>query len=118
MEGAAIVGKYPYLKIMKDNVQLGMLTPERGMISLTLDGARVLAELKLNVVEMGDFDLTGSLFAVGLVAADERIRPGDEVVIMRNGELAGVGVSLMSGREMADSKRGEAVKVRHKIKKK
>ena len=118
VEGAAIVGKYPYLKIMKDNVQLGMLTPERGMISLTLDGARVLAELKLNVVEMGDFDLTGSLFAVGLVAADERIRPGDEVVIMRNGELAGVGVSLMSGREMADSKRGEAVKVRHKIKKK
>ena len=103
---------------MRDGVQLGMLTPERGMISLTLEGAEVLSQLNLNVIEIGDFDLTGSLFSVGIVSADERIRPGDEVVIRRNGELAGTGVSLMSGSEMADSRRGEAVKVRHKIKKK
>lgn len=118
LDGASVVGKYPYLKIMRDGVQLGMLTPERGMISLTLEGAEVLSQLNLNVIEIGDFDLTGSLFSVGIVSADERIRPGDEVVIRRNGELAGTGVSLMSGSEMADSRRGEAVKVRHKIKKK
>lgn len=118
LDNASVVGKYPYLKIMRDGVQLGMLTPERGMISLTLEGAEVLSQLNLNVIEIGDFDLTGSLFSVGIVSADERIRPGDEVVIRRNGELAGAGVSLMSGSEMADSRRGEAVKVRHKIKKK
>lgn len=117
VDGASIAGKYPYLKIMKGNTQLGMFTPERGMISLTLDGGQILLENNINVVEMGDFNLTGSLFSVGLVSADESIRPGDEVVISRNGELAGVGVAVMSGREMSDSKRGEAVRVRHKIKK-
>lgn len=118
LDNASVVGKYPYLKIMRDGIQLGMLTPERGMVSLTLEGAEVLSQLNLNVIEIGDFDLTGSLFSVGIISADERIRPGDEVVIRRNGELAGAGVSLMSGSEMADSRRGEAVKVRHKIKKK
>lgn len=116
VEGASIAGKYPYLKIMRENTQLGMFTPERGMISLTLDGGQILLDKGLNVIEMGDFNLTGSLFSVGLVSADENIRPGDEVVISRNGELAGVGVAMMSGREMSDSKRGEAVKVRHKVK--
>jgi archaeosine synthase len=116
LDGCSVVGKYPYLKIMKGNVQLGMLTPERGMLSLTMDGGKVLVEQDLNVVQMGDFDLTGNLFAVGVTGADPRIRPGDEVAIVRRGELEGVGVAVMSGAEMTDSKRGEAVRVRHKRK--
>ena len=67
---------------------------------------------------MGDFDLSGNLFAVGVSEADSRIRAGDEVAIVRNGELEGVGVAAMSGEEMAQSRRGEAVRVRHKKKRK
>ena len=37
-------------------------------------------------------------------------------VVLKNGEVIGVGVAMMSGREMADLKRGIAVKIRHKAK--
>ncbi|MBI0583396.1 MAG: DUF5591 domain-containing protein [Methanomassiliicoccus sp.] len=118
LDGCTVVGKYPYLKFLRGSAQLGMLTPERGMLSLTMDGGAVLLERDLNVVHMGDFDLGGNLFAVGITAADPRIRPGDEVAISRNGELEGVGVAVMSGDEMAEARRGEAVRVRHKNKRK
>lgn len=91
-----------------------MLTPERGMISLTMEGASRLMAKRLHWVEMEDFDLTGNLFAVGVRGADSRIREGDEALIVRNGELVAVGIAAMNAREMTDLKRGEAVRVRHK----
>lgn len=118
LDRCTVVGKYPYLKFLRGNKQLGMLTPERGMLSLTMDGGEVLLERDLHTVRMGDFDLTGNLFAVGVTGADDRIRAGDEVAIVRNGELEGVGVAAMSGEEMVQSRRGEAVRVRHKRKRK
>lgn len=114
LDGATVVGKYPYLKVMDGKEQRAMLTPDRGMLSLTMEGAERLLGHGLGWVEMGDFDLTGSLFAVGVKDADLSLRPGDEAVILRNGEVEGVGVAVMSGTEMTDSRRGEAVKVRHK----
>jgi archaeosine synthase alpha-subunit len=116
LDGCTVVGKYPYLKFMRGNSQVGMLTPDRGMLSLTMDGGKVLMEQGIHTVQMGDFDLGGNLFAVGVTGADERIRAGDEVAIVRNGDLEGVGVAAMSGAEMVGSRRGEAVRVRHKRK--
>lgn len=110
------IGKFPYWKIMRGKTQLGMLTEERSMVSLTLDGAKVLAAAGVNVVEMGDFELSGSLFAVGVAAADPRIRIGDEAVVTCRGEVRGVGVAMMSGPEMLGLSRGVAVKIRHKAK--
>lgn len=118
LDGCTVVGKYPYLKIMKGAIQQGMLTPERGMISLTMDGGSVLMEKGIHTVGMGDFDLSGNLFAVGVTDADARIRAGDEVAIVRNGGLEGVGVAAMSGEDMVRSRRGEAIRVRHKRKRK
>lgn len=115
-EDTYAIGKYPYWKLLRDKVQLGMLSEERGMLSLTLDGAKLVAACGCFTVEMMDFELKGNLFAVGVTGADPRIRIGDEAVILRNGEVVGVGVAMMSGREMTDLKRGIAVKVRHKAK--
>ncbi|MDR0524119.1 MAG: DUF5591 domain-containing protein [Candidatus Methanoplasma sp.] len=116
------IGKFPYWKIIREDpsdrsnkVQLGMLTPERGMVSLTLEGAEALARVS-NAVEMTDFEMKGNLFAVGVESADRRIRIGDEAIVVRNGEVAGVGVAEMSGREMEELRRGIAVKIRHKRK--
>ena len=53
---------------------------------------------------------------MGVMDADPSIRAGEEVAIMRNGKIAGVGVAVMGGREMVEMRRGEAVKVRHKRK--
>ena len=111
------IGKFPYWKIIRGkDQQLGMLTEERGMISMTMDGARILAEHNYHIVEIMDFELKGSLFAVGVKDADPSIRIGDEAVVVCNGEVKAVGVAMMSGREMKELNRGVAVRIRHKLK--
>ena len=122
-ENTYAIGKFPYWKFIREDpedrkrkTQIGMMTPERGMVSLTLEGAEIVAAAGFATVEIMDFELKGNLFAVGVVKADPRIRIGDEAVIVCNGQVRGVGVAMMCGREMTDLKRGIAVKVRHKIK--
>ena len=116
MKECAIRGKYPYQKIMQRNTQLGMLTEERGLISLTLEGAQRLADSERYLVEIhDDFTLKGSVFAPGVKNADESIRIGDEVFIKKNKIICAVGVALMNGKEMNQSTRGEAVKIRHHL---
>jgi archaeosine synthase len=116
MKDCTISGKYPYQKIMHKNIQLGMLTEERGFISLTLDGAKRLIDTEQYWVDIyDDFTLKGSVFAPGIKNADESIRIGDEVLVRKKKQLCGVGVALMNGKEMTKSTHGEAVKIRHHI---
>jgi len=112
----SIKGKYPYQKIMYNNKQLGMITLNRGLISLTLEGGKRLAEYGKYWVEIyDDFELKGSLFAPGIKDSDESIRIGDEVIILKNIKVCAVGVAQMNGEEMRESLHGEAVKIRHRI---
>ncbi len=116
LEDTFIKGKYPYQKIIKNNIQLGMITKERGLISLTLDGAKKLFDSKKYWVEIyDDFTLKGSVFAPGVKNADSSIRIGEEVIVIKNKKLIAVGVAQMNGEEMKESKHGEAVKVRHRV---
>ncbi len=116
IEGCEVIGKYPYWKVMEGKRQLAMHTPDRGMASLTIEGAdRILAE-KRNLVHIEDFKLKGNVFAVGVYEADPLIRIGDEVVVVQGDSVAAVGVAQMSGSEMVALSRGIAVKVRHKSK--
>ena len=116
MEGSHVTGKFPYWKLFRGKDQIGMLTPERQMVSFTIEGAEILASLGSSIVRMNDFEMKGNLFAVGVTEADKSIRIGDEAVVMLNGKVTAVGVAQMSGREMADLDRGIAVKVRHRSK--
>lgn len=113
---AHVTGKYPYWKLFSGTDQLGMLTPERGMVSLTLEGGELLMKSGSKIVEIQDFILKGNLFAVGVIDADPAIRIGDEVVVCFDGNLRGVGVAMMPGTDMKEQKRGIAVKIRHKSK--
>lgn len=115
VEGCTIKGRYPNLRIMKGNSQMGILVGQRGMISLTLEGAKILAQHHAYWVEMDDFELKGNLFAVGVNDADSNIRIGDDVVIVRKGDVIGVGVAQMGPDEMIESNRGEAVRMRHTV---
>jgi archaeosine synthase len=93
-----------------------MITKERGLISLTLNGGEKLVSSKKYFVEIyDDFTLKGSVFAPGIKNADEKIRIGDEVIVLKNKKMAAVGVAQMNGDEMEQLNFGEAVKVRHKI---
>jgi archaeosine synthase len=111
-----IKGRYPNLKIFKEGKQLGMLVGNRGLISLTLEGAKILGEQNAYWVKIDDFTPKGNIFAVGVLNADSDIRVGDDVVVVRNDELVGVGVAQMNPEEMKESQRGEAVRIRHLVK--
>ncbi|MBS3817627.1 MAG: DUF5591 domain-containing protein [Candidatus Thermoplasmatota archaeon] len=113
LNDADVKGRYPWYKIMNDNVQRGMLVPERGLISLTLDGAKELKKEEIYQVEIDDFTPKGSVFAVGVKEASERIRPEDEAIVVHDDELRGVGPASMSGQEMMEAEKGEAVRLRH-----
>lgn len=110
-----IKGRYPNQKIMYNHKQLGMIIQQRGLISLTLEGAERIVDSTEYWVEIyDDFTLKGSVFAPGVKDADKAIRIGDEVVVLKNGKLCAVGVAQMNGDEMKESSRGEAVKIRHR----
>ncbi|MCQ5375474.1 MAG: archaeosine synthase subunit alpha [Methanomassiliicoccales archaeon] len=113
LDGCEVLGKYPYLKIMEGDKQVAILTPERGMLSLTLRGAEKIIPIGRNWVEIEDFVLKGNLFVAGIKDADKSLRIGDEVVVLKSGSLKAVGIASMCGEEMVRCKRGEAVKIRH-----
>ena len=116
LEDCEIKGKYPYQRILYKKTQLGMITKDRGYISLTLNGAEKIINLKDYQVDIfNDFKLKGSVFAPGIKNADKNIRIGDEVIIIQNNKINSVGVAQMNGFEMIESNYGEAIKVRHKI---
>jgi archaeosine synthase len=87
-------------------------TTPNGTLALSLEGAKRLEPLGRYIVTIGDFVPKGSLLAPGVMDADEQIRPGDEVIFC--GERAfGLGRAKMSGWEMATSRRGVGVELRH-----
>lgn len=112
-EGSRVVGRWPYLKLIRDDTQLAMLTGERGMLSLTLGGGKVLAASRTYCVEIEDFLPKGNLFAVGVEKVSPEIRIGDDVVIAHAGDARAVGVARMTPVEMETAERGEAVHIRH-----
>ncbi|MCQ2976695.1 MAG: DUF5591 domain-containing protein [archaeon] len=108
-------GRY-HRNIYSNGKQLALLNRDVGLYSLNLEGGRRLAEIGLKVVEI-DFDLkTNSLFAPGIVKADHGIIPKDEVVVVRKGEVVGVGKAALTGREMEQANNGIGVKIRHRVK--
>jgi archaeosine synthase len=114
VEGATFRGRFPSVRILRGGTQLAAHT-ERGMLSLTLEGGALLSAADAYCVEIEDFRPEGNVFAVGVAKASPEIRIGDEVVVRHGSEVRAVGVARMSGREMTDLRRGQAVHVRHAL---
>lgn len=113
-DGTSPRGRAPWLKLDDgDGEQVAMHVPERGLLSLTMEGGRRLAEADAYRVEIEDFQPEGSVFAVGVVDADPRIREEDDVVVTHEGHVRAVGRACMPGDEMVALERGEAVRGRH-----
>ncbi len=114
LKNCEIKGRGPYYRIIKNNLQLGIISSPRGFVSLTLEGAKYLHDAGGYWVTIDkSFKLKGSLFSPGVVDADDKIRIGDEVCILQNGMVVGIGVAQMNGDNMKDAQYGEAVKIRH-----
>lgn len=103
-------------RLLVDKTQIATLHFETGLYTLNLPAGEILKEEKINRVFI-NFDLqSNTLFTPGIDDADENIIPNDEVVIINNDEVVGVGKSTMSGKELVESTKGVGVKIRHQIK--
>jgi predicted RNA-binding protein (TIGR00451 family) len=109
--------RYIYL----DGKRLATLRPTDGLFSLSIAGAKRIAENRNSAKcfvtvkeEVSKFIAEGGdVFAVHVVKADDEIRPKDEVIVINeNGEVLAVGRAVLSGEEMKAFKTGVAVKVR------
>ncbi|MDO5851149.1 MAG: DUF5591 domain-containing protein [Methanobacteriaceae archaeon] len=104
------------IRIMSEKTQIATLHFETGLYTLNLPGGELLNQEKINRVFI-DFDLqSNTLFAPGINDADSSIIPQDEVVIIKDNQVVGVGKAMMAGDEMKNSNMGIGVKVRHRIK--
>lgn len=107
--------------IFLGNERLATMRPTDGLFSLSLTGAKRIAQnrgfarcfvsirndVAKFVAEGGD------VFAVHIVEADIEIRASGEVVVLdENGRVLAVGRAILSGTEMNAFERGVAVRVR------
>lgn len=104
--------RFPKYQLFTGKKQLATLVPQYGMLALSLEGAELMLGSGEYIVKIDDFIPRGSILAPGILQADSKIRPNDEVIVFGERALC-VGRALMSGNEMVKSSRGVAVDLRH-----
>ena len=103
-------------RILSDGKQLALLNKDYGLYRLNLPGGEILKDLGINIVKV-DFDLTtNTVFAPGIIKASHNIVPNDEVVVVKDDTVVGVGKAIMTGREMEECGNGIGVKIKHRLK--
>ena len=109
--------RYVYL----DGKRLATLRPTDGLFSLSIAGAKRIAENKVSAKcfvtirdDVSEFIAQGGdVFAAHVIKVNDAIRPKDEVVVVNNeDEVLAVGRAVLSSEEMKAFKKGVAVKVR------
>ncbi|MDI6691488.1 MAG: pseudouridine synthase [Candidatus Bathyarchaeota archaeon] len=107
--------------VFLDGKRLATLRPTDGLFSLSITGAKRIAETAnfakcFVTVKNGVSKFIaegGDVFAAHVMRANDEIRPKDEVIIVNeSGEVLAVGRAVLSGEEMKAFKNGVAVKVR------
>lgn len=110
-----LAGRPWFQRLTDGQTDLATVREERGLFHLTVAGARRIgAPYPLAVEVDPTLPLTGDLFVPGVRSADPEIRLGDSVILLRDGELAGVGEAMLPGPLMTELERGLAVRVRHR----
>ena len=100
-----------FAKLNNKLTQICSLNYENGLFVLTYDGGKLLGKNKW--VEVNFKAKKGSLFAPGFKDCDETISVGDEIVIIYEDEILGVGRASMSGAEMKKARNGALLNIRH-----
>jgi len=108
-------------QVMIGDERIVTLRAQDGRFTLGIEGARRLAAAmpapayRVRVAEeVAEYIAQGkNAFAKHIAAADPEIRPGDEVILVREGdEVLATGEAVLSGAEMLAFNYGVAVKVR------
>ncbi len=109
-DGTRIRGR----QLFSGGEQVAALNPGSGFLALSLAGGRLLKEYGMHWVDISFKPETNSIFCVGVDETDGGIRPNDEVIVLYNGQVMGVGRALLNGEEMVRAKNGLAVELRHR----
>ena len=90
-----------------------------GLLQLELLAAEKMLKLNKNIIKYaGDSFQGSSLYCAGITEADEKIIPGDEIILInKDGNLLGVGKAQISGKDMVTYEKGLAAIIRKKLKK-
>ncbi|MCD7781220.1 MAG: DUF5591 domain-containing protein [Methanosphaera sp.] len=103
-------------RILDGKKQIATLHFETGLYTLNLDAGEILKEQKINRVFI-NFDLSSNtVFTPGIEGADDGIIPNDEVVVVCDDQVMGVGKSMLSSDELVNSSKGVGIKLRHRVK--
>ena len=103
-------------RVLCDGKQIALLNKDNGLFRLNLPGGEILKDLGINIVNI-DFDLeTNTVFAPGITEASHNILPNDEVVVVKDEKVVGVGKAILTGREMEEFNNGIGVKIKHRVK--
>jgi|Deesub1362A_J573_1020465.scaffolds.fasta_scaffold00005_57 archaeosine synthase len=101
--------------VFVEEEQVATINPSTGYFALTLRGGELLKEYGRYYVKISFRLESSTIFGIGVEKADHEIRPNDEVVVIYEGKVVGVGRAYLSGEEMERAKRGLAVKLRHRV---
>jgi predicted RNA-binding protein len=106
--------------ILKENLHTGIIDLYKEGISRAWNAHLEDSNIKLKTVKFCDDILRGStLFAPGIEGIIGDICVGDDVFIQaKNGHLAGYGRAILPGKRMKGMRRGAAVEIIEKIKRK
>jgi archaeosine synthase len=107
-KGMQVKGKPGRQAVFKGKTILFNIDAGTGLYKPTFEGWEYLSGYR---VEIDNFVPHGDVLAPGVIGADPRIRPGDEVLVTGPAASA-TGRAMMGAAEMTRSHRGVAVKVR------
>jgi predicted RNA-binding protein (TIGR00451 family) len=113
-------GRIRYINL--NGERIATLRPTDGMLSVSINSARIIKEIMpwANCFVTVKNDVAkfvadgGDVFAAHVVKVDDEICAKDEVIVLdEEGQVLGVGRTLLSSSEMKAFKTGVAIKVRH-----
>ncbi|SMD30383.1 DUF5591 domain-containing protein [Picrophilus oshimae] len=98
--------------VTRNGRALFVFNEKLGRFTINRNGACIFLNAGKKIVYIDDFKPTSYVFNAGIKDATDDIKPGDEVIIVHNNEIRGVGTALISYRAMIDLDHGAGVKVR------
>lgn len=113
LEDTKIINSYNQDMIARRGQILFVFNRELGKFSINKKSAEFFVKEKKFLVEIDNFKPTANVYTVGVLDCTDDIRPEDEVVLVHDGEIRGVGIAKMPREAMIQLKKGTAVKVRN-----
>ncbi|MHA1346092.1 MAG: DUF5591 domain-containing protein [Candidatus Heimdallarchaeaceae archaeon] len=115
-----IKGKFPRdQQIYKDKEHIATYTTKSGYLSLFPKPANLILSKTENTLEFGANRVSGSnIYAPGVVHANKRILPNDEIFIVHEDQIIATATAFVSGNDMNKMTSGIVAEVKKKVRSK